>query len=148
LQRSLQEEQMGLFKNLMNKIFHASANAEAPEGLSKPHVVVTGVPTGAAAGAQPAASAATPAGPVDIAAVLDRMAAAHHEKLDWKHSIVDLMKLVGMDSSLAERKELAEDLKYTGDMHDSAKMNMWLHKEVMRKLAENGGKVPADLLQH
>jgi hypothetical protein len=141
---------MGLFKNMMNKIFHAGANAEAPEGLSKPHVVVTGVPTGTAqpAGAAAGANAATPAGPVDVAAVLDRMAAAHHEKLDWKHSIVDLMKLIGMDSSLAERKELAEDLKYTGDMHDSAKMNMWLHKEVMRKLAENGGKVPAELLSH
>jgi len=141
---------MGLFKNMMNKIFHASANAEAPEGLSKPHVVVTGVPAGGAqpAGAGAGAGAATAAGPVDVAAVLDRMAATHHEKLDWKHSIVDLMKLLGMDSSLAERKELAEDLKYPGDMHDSAAMNMWLHKEVMRKLAENGGKVPADLLAH
>ncbi|HEX8618307.1 MAG TPA: DUF3597 domain-containing protein, partial [Thermoanaerobaculia bacterium] len=70
------------------------------------------------------------------------------EKLDWKHSIVDLLKLLDMDSSLAERKELAADLNYTGDTNDSATMNMWLHKEVMRKLAENGGKVPADLLSH
>ena len=74
------------------------------------------------------------------------MAAKNSEKLDWKHSIVDLMKLVGMDSSLAARKELATDLHYTGDMSDSASMNMWLHKEVLRKLAENGGKVPAELL--
>jgi hypothetical protein len=87
-------------------------------------------------------------GPVDIEAILNRMAANHPEKLDWKHSIVDLMKLVGMDSSLAERKELAADLKYTGDTNDSATMNMWLHKEVMRKLAENGGRVPADLLNN
>jgi hypothetical protein len=58
------------------------------------------------------------------------------------------MKLVGMDSSLSERKELAADLHYTGDTNDSAKMNVWLHKEVMKKLAENGGKVPADLLSH
>ena len=74
------------------------------------------------------------------------MAAKNSEKLDWKHSIVDLMKLVGMDSSLAARKELATDLHYTGDMSDSASMNMWLHKEVLKKLSENGGKVPADLL--
>ncbi len=131
---------MGLFKNLMNKIFHATAYAErAPDARPNPPAA-TATPAG---GAQPAAQ-----GPVDVAAVLDQMAAAHHEKLDWRHSIVDLMKLVGMDSSLAERKELAADLKYTGDTNDSATMNMWLHKEVMRKLAENGGKVPAELLAH
>ena len=79
--------------------------------------------------------------------ILDKLAAANREKLDWKHSIVDLMKLVGMDSSLTARKELADDLNYTGDKSDSAKMNMWLHKEVMKKLAANGGKVPADLLK-
>ena len=73
------------------------------------------------------------------------MPASTPEKLDWRHSIVDLMKLVGMDSSLSARKELADDLHYTGDKSDSAKMNMWLHKEVMRKLAENGGNVPAEL---
>jgi len=135
---------MGLFKNLMNRIFHASGYAEAPPDARQPAAgnatpAATATPTG---GPQPAQ------GPVDIAAVLDRMAAANHEKLDWRHSIVDLMKLVGMDSSLAERKELAADLKYTGDTNDSASMNMWLHKEVMRKLAENGGTVPAELLAH
>jgi hypothetical protein len=149
---------MGLFSNLMNKIFHAGGNAEAPPDALKPGqsnesrvsaAERTGLPVGVAvpAGMQPGTSGATQA-PVDIAAVLDRMAASHSEKLDWKHSIVDLMKLVGMDSSLAERKELAADLKYTGDTSDSATMNMWLHKEVMRKLAENGGRVPADLLAH
>lgn len=136
---------MGLFKNLMYKIFHATGNAEAPPDARKPgESSATAKPAG---GAQPGAGA-TPQGPVDIAAVLDKMAAANHEKLDWRHSIVDLMKLVGMDSSLAERKELAADLKYTGDTNDSATMNMWLHKEVMHKLAENGGKVPAELLAH
>ena len=136
---------MGLFKNLMYKIFHAAGNAEAPPDARKPgESSATATPAG---GAQPGAGA-TPQGPVDIAAVLDKMAAANHEKLDWRHSIVDLMKLVGMDSSLAERKELAADLKYTGDTNDSATMNMWLHKEVMHKLAENGGKVPAELLAH
>lgn len=150
---------MGLFKNLMNKIFHAGANAEAPPDAWKPGTSNesrvqaaerTGLPVGVAApaGMQPGTPAGTPAGPVDIAAILDGLAAKNPEKLDWKHSIVDLMKLVGMDSSLAERKELAKDLNYTGDTNDSAKMNMWLHKEVMRKLAENGGKVPADLLSH
>jgi hypothetical protein len=78
--------------------------------------------------------------------VLTEMAKNHPEKLDWKKSIVDLMKLVGMDSSLSERKELAKELGYTGDMNDSAKMNVWLHKQVLRKLAENGGKVPQNLL--
>ena len=68
------------------------------------------------------------------------------EKLDWRKSIVDLMKLVDMDSSLASRKELAKDLNYSGDTSDSAKMNIWLHKEVIRKISENGGKVPQDLL--
>ncbi len=148
---------MGLFSKIMNKIFHAGANAEAPPDALRPgqsnesRVAAaerTGLPVGVAvpAGMQPGATAT--AAPVDVAAILDGMAAKHHEKLDWKHSIVDLMKLVGMDSSLAERKELAQDLHYTGDMNDSATMNMWLHKEVMRKLAENGGKVPADLLAH
>jgi hypothetical protein len=77
---------------------------------------------------------------------LNGLAAKNSEKLDWKHSIVDLMKLVGMDSSLAARKELAADLHYTGDTSDSAAMNIWLHKEVLKKLSENGGHVPADLL--
>ncbi|HKO57502.1 MAG TPA: DUF3597 domain-containing protein, partial [Thermoanaerobaculia bacterium] len=103
-----------------------------------------GVPVGMATPGAPGAVMPQ----VDVAAVLDRMAAGHHEKLDWKHSIVDLMKLVGMDSSIAARKELAADLHYTGDTNDSAKMNVWLHKEVMRKLAEHGGKVPADLMSH
>jgi hypothetical protein len=150
---------MGLFGTLMNKIFHAGANAEAPPDAFKPGQSSTesrveaaqrqGVPVAQATPGVPSGAPApvpTLAQNVDIAAVLDRLAAANKEKLDWKHSIVDLMKLVGMDSSLAERKELAAELHYTGDTSDSAKMNMWLHKEVLRKLAENGGKVPADLL--
>lgn len=146
---------MGLFSNLMNKIFRAGGNAEAPPDALKPGqsnesrvsaAERTGVPLGTSvpAGMQPGTAAQQ--GPVDVAAILNGMAANNKEKLDWKHSIVDLMKLLGMDSSLAERKELAAELKYPGDTNDSAKMNMWLHKEVMRKLAENGGKVPADLL--
>lgn len=140
---------MGLFKNILNKIFHAGGNAEAPHDAVQPGqsnesrvsaAARTGVPLGT--------GGVTTARTVDVAAILDGLAANNPEKLDWKHSIVDLLKLLGLDSSLAERKELAADLKYTGDTNDSATMNMWLHKEVMRKLAENGGKVPADLLSH
>ncbi len=146
---------MGLFSNLMNKIFHAAGNAEAPPDALKPGqskesrvaaAARQGVPVGQAVPNAPSATGV--AERVDVAAVLDKMASTHKEKLDWKHSIVDLMKLVGMDSSLGARKELAADLHYTGDTGDSAKMNVWLHKEVMKKLAENGGKVPADLLAH
>lgn len=148
---------MGLFKTLMTKIFHAGAVAEAPPDAAKPGQVPEsrvqaaarqGVPVAQAVPGAAAPAGAATASAVDVAATLDKMAASHGEKLDWKHSIVDLMKLVGMDSSLAARKELAADLHYTGDTNDSASMNMWLHKEVMRKLAENGGKVPADLLEH
>jgi hypothetical protein len=89
---------------------------------------------------------ATPPKPVDVTAILDGLAAKNPEKLDWKKSIVDLMKLVGMDSSFAARKELAKELHYTGDPNDSAAMNIWLHKQVLTKIAENGGKVPAGLL--
>lgn len=83
---------------------------------------------------------------VDVTAVLDGLAGKNPEKLDWRRSIVDLMKLVGIDSSLSARKELAKELNYSGDTGDSASMNIWLHKEVIKKLAANGGKVPADLL--
>lgn len=113
--------------------------------------------TPSATGAQPAtAPAATPpstvvpagpAKPVDVVAILDGLAAKNPEKLDWKKSIVDLMKLVGMDSSFKARKQLAQELNYTGDPNDSASMNIWLHKQVLIKLSENGGKVPEDLLR-
>lgn len=98
--------------------------------------------------AAPVAASAPAAAPqsVDVTAILDGLAAKSSEHLDWRKSIVDLLKLVGMDSSLSARKELATDLAYSGDEGDSATMNVWLHKEVIRKLAENGGKVPAELL--
>ena len=119
----------------------ASPGAQAPASMPS-----TSATTGA--GAQPVSAGATaPAKQVDVAAVLNAMAAKNPEKLDWKHSIVDLMKLVGMDSSLSARKELATDLHYSGDQNDSASMNIWLHKEVLMKLSENGGKVPPELLK-
>ena len=135
---------MGLFNTLMSKIFsHGASAAPATSGATAPSPAPA--PT-----SSPSAPAATPAPPpapaVDVAAILDGLAAKNSEKLDWKHSIVDLMKLVGMDSSLSARKELAQDLHYSGDMSDSAAMNMWLHKEVMKQLAANGGKVPQNLL--
>ena len=141
---------MGLFNTLMKKIFsHASAPAAATAPQSAPASTSSTTPASAPAPATPAATpaaASAPAQQVDVAATLNALAAKNAEKLDWKHSIVDLMKLVGMDSSLSARKELADDLQYTGYKSDSAKMNMWLHKEVLKKLSENGGKVPADLL--
>ncbi len=136
---------MGMFGNLMQKIFRTSAKAERPhDAAPPPGMGVPGASTGGAATATAPAGAAI--SEVDVAAVLDKLASENSQKLDWKHSIVDMMKLLDMDSSLSARKELATELNYTGDMNDSAKMNMWLHKEVMKKLAENGGKVPADLL--
>ncbi|MDQ3125201.1 MAG: DUF3597 domain-containing protein [Pseudomonadota bacterium] len=78
--------------------------------------------------------------PIDVAAVLDVM--NEGKGLNWRTSIVDLMKLTGMDSSLAERKELAGELGYTGDTSDSASMNIWLHKQVMQKIRDNGGRIP------
>ena len=86
-----------------------------------------------------------PATPVDVAAILSKLAASNKESLDWQKSIIDLMKLLNLNSSLAARKELADELHYSGDKNDSATMNIWLHKQVMQKLAENGGNVPDEL---
>ena len=135
---------MGLFNNLMSKIFgHAtSATATAPGAQTQS---ATAPEQQAQAPPAPAAAVAPPP-VVDVTAILNDLAKKNPEKLDWKRSIVDLMKLVGMDGSFAARKQLAEELHYTGDPNDSASMNIWLHKEVLRKLAENGGKVPQELL--
>lgn len=145
---------MGIFNNLMSKIFsHAGQPAPASGTTTAASgTAASGAPTAAtpgAGGSAPAAGqpAAAPRPTVDVAQVLDGLAAKNSEKLDWKHSIVDLLKLVGMDSSLGARKTLASELHYTGDTNDSATMNQWLSKEVIRKMAENGGKVPADLMK-
>ena len=141
---------MGLFNNLMSKIFgHAApaTTASASQAAAAAPAAGGSPQTPAATGSSAPPPAAAPAAqPVDVAAVLNDMAKKNPEKLDWRRSIVDLMKLVGMDSSLAERKQLATELHYTGDPNDSASMNVWLHKEVLKKLAENGGKVPQELL--
>ncbi|MEP9378990.1 DUF3597 domain-containing protein [Aquabacter sp. CN5-332] len=135
---------MSVFGRIMSTIFGQSANAATPAAGTEAQAPAGGATAGAASSA-PSAPAGGKADAVDVAAVLDGLAAKNKEKLDWKHSIVDLMKLLDIDSSLAARKELAKELNYSGDTGDSATMNVWLHKQVLRKLAENGGKVPADL---
>ena len=134
------ENLVGLFNNLMSKIFgHAAPAAASTSGAQ-----ASAAPASGATAPAPAPAAPVPV--VDVAVILNGLAAKNPEKLDWKRSIVDLMKLVGMDSSLGARKQLATELHYTGDQNDSASMNIWLHKEVLRKLSENGGKVPPELL--
>ena len=120
----------------------ATASGESHHASAAP--MASAAPTAAPQQQQPAPTHATPA-QVDVAAVLDKLAKEAGEKLDWRRSIVDLMKLVKLDSGLAARKTLAKELSYTGDTKDSATMNMWLHKQVMAKLAQNGGKLPDDL---
>jgi len=136
---------MGLLNNLMSKIFgHASsAPATAPGAQTQS----AAAPEQEAQAPVAPAPAAAPPPVVDVTSILNDLAKKNPERLDWKRSIVDLMKLVGMDSSFAARKQLAAELHYSGDPNDSAAMNIWLHKEVMKKLAENGGKVPQELLR-
>jgi 3-oxoacyl-ACP reductase-like protein len=137
---------MSVLDSLMGKILGHSAREEAAKENAAAAAARPAAP--AAPAAAPAASASGTAAPpvVDVELVLETKAAGTSQKLDWRHSIVDLMKLVGMDSSLANRRALAQELGYTGDTNDTAAMNVWLHKQVLRKLSENGGRVPADLL--
>ncbi|EKS28133.1 DUF3597 domain-containing protein [Afipia felis] len=120
---------MSIFSKIMGAIFGTtSAQAAEPAG-----------------GAGSAGAGAPAAQTVDVAPILDAAVKAKGEKLEWRTSIVDLMKALDIDSSLAARKELAKELNYTGDTNDSASMNIWLHKQVMDKLAANGGKLPPDI---
>ncbi len=126
---------MSIFGKIMSAIFGSKAGA-APAG------------GGAATGSGSAAGSSAPAAPaqsVDVAPILDKAVAGKGEKLAWRTSIVDLMKALDIDSSLTARKELAKELGYTGDTNDSASMNVWLHKQVMIKLAANGGKLPPEI---
>ena len=146
---------MSIFGKIASAIFgiHPASAAEAEKMPDAPAATPAAKGAAAATSTAPAASAAPAAvAPmakaavvVDVAAVLDGIKAKQSEALDWRKSIVDLMKLLKLDSSLSARKELASELHYTGDMGDSASMNVWLHKQVMTKLAENGGVVPAEL---
>lgn len=134
---------MSIFARIKDAIFGASAKAApAPAPSAAPKPTATAAPKPAA---PPASTPPTPAAPVDVEAVLQQLAANQKQQLNWRTSIVDLMKLVGLDSSLENRKELARELGYKGDTSDSAAMNIWLHKQVMTQLAAHGGKVPAEL---
>jgi hypothetical protein len=129
---------MSIFGKIMSAIFGSHASATPAGGASAP----AGGGGGTAAAPAPASY---PAKTVDVAPILDKAVAAKHEKLEWRTSIVDLMKALDIDSSLAARKELAKELGYTGDTNDSASMNVWLHKQVMSKVAANGGKLPPEI---
>jgi hypothetical protein len=130
---------MSIFGKIMSAIFGTKADA-APTGGA---TAGTGSTAGSTTTGSPAPTA--PAQSVDVAPILDKAVAAKGEKLAWRTSIVDLMKALDIDSSLAARKELAKELGYTGDSNDSAVMNIWLHKQVMVKLAANGGKLPPEI---
>jgi hypothetical protein len=125
---------MSIFGKIMSGIFGTKADAATPAGTTAPGGSTTA----------PSAAGST-AVSVDVAPILDKAVAAKKEKLEWRTSIVDLMKSLDIDSSLAARKELAKELNYSGDTNDSASMNIWLHKQVLTKLAANGGRLPADL---
>ena len=130
---------MGLFGTILEKLGLGKSTAQAAPQAN---------PAPASAAPQPAATAPPKAmAAVDVVAKLESLAASHKEKLNWKTSIVDLLKLLGLDSSLAARKELATELRCPAEkMGDSAQMNMWLHKTVLQKLADNGGNIPKELL--
>ena len=134
---------MSIFGTIMSAIFgsHASATPASGGAATSSSTAASGPSAGSAAGS----SSASPAQTVDVAAIVDEAAAASGEKLAWRTSIVDLMKALKIDSSLTARKELAKELGYTGDTNDSATMNIWLHKQVMAKLAANGGKLPPEI---
>lgn len=129
---------MSILGKILGGVFRkkeATPAAPAPEAAAP---TPAPAPTTAAAAPQPAAE-------VDVAGILDFMNEQRAQKLNWRTSIVDLMKLIGLESSLAERKELADELGYTGDKSDSASMNIWLHKQVIQKIRDNGGQLPTDL---
>jgi len=143
---------VSVFGSIMSKIFghgQAAAQTAGTQAAAPASPDAQGSATAQSTAASPArpddAQPAAGRQPVDVEAILTEMASKNPQKLDWRHSIVDLMKLLGLDSSLEARKQLAQELNYSGSTSDSAAMNIWLHKQVMQKLAENGGKVPEDL---
>lgn len=133
---------MSLLGSIVSKILHpfgGGASSAVPEQAP------ADAPAASTADAPATTGSTGTSEPVDVEAVLNDMAAKNGQTLNWRTSIVDLMKLLGLDSSLHARQQLADELHYTGDKNDSATMNVWLHKQVIKKLEENGGKVPADL---
>ncbi|WP_024518842.1 DUF3597 domain-containing protein [Bradyrhizobium sp. Tv2a-2] len=139
---------MSIFGRIMGAVFGSHASAATPAAPTGGGTSGGGAPASSAPAARTAAPAAAPIAPpqsVDVAAIMDKAVAAHHEKLEWRTSIVDMMKALDIDSSLAARKELAKELGYTGDTNDSASMNVWLHKQMMAQLAAHGGKLPPEI---
>ena len=161
---------MGVFDRIKDAIWGKQQTSTPPVRVASANAAPSATPSSpqptaapSAPAAQPRTDVQAPAAPrqpapasqgagqtqssesVDVAAILDAAVKSSGQKLDWRRSIVDLMKALDLDSSLSHRKELAKELNYTGDTNDSATMNVWLHKALMKKLAENGGKVPPDL---
>jgi hypothetical protein len=134
---------MSIFGKIMSAILGSSASATPASAPSASGGAAAS--TGSSSATASSAATAAPAQTIDVASIVDKAATASGEKLEWRTSIVDLMKALKIDSSLAARKELAKELGYTGDMNDSASMNIWLHKQVMAKLAANGGKLPPEI---
>jgi hypothetical protein len=132
---------MSIFGKIMSAILGSKASATPASADAS----AGGATSSTAGTAAPSSAPAAPAQSVDVAAIVDKAAAAKGEKLQWRTSIVDLMKALDIDSSFNARKELAKELGYTGDSNDSATMNIWLHKQVMVKLAANGGKLPPEI---
>lgn len=142
---------MGFFSKILEKLGIGDAKAgQAPEQTAAADTSAQAAPTSVSTTASPSAPAPTPSAAVpvtDVVAQLEQKAAANPQKLNWRTSIVDLLKLLDLDSSLAARKELATELGCPSElMSDSAQMNMWLHKTVLARIAQNGGNIPQDLL--
>jgi hypothetical protein len=138
---------MGLLATLLGKILGKGTPSTQSTAASGAQPPPTGGSTPPVVAASPPAGASAPAPVVDVTAILDGLASKGSEKLDWRNSIVDLMKLVGMDSSHSARIELAKELHYAGSTGDSATMNIWLHQQVIKQIAANRGKVPQELLK-
>ena len=136
---------MSILGRIIGSIF-GRAEAAPATAMGGAKEAISGAAASVAAAASAAAEPVKALSAVDLVALMESKAAAAGQPLNWRTSIVDLMKLLNLDSSLGARKELATELGYTGDLNDSATMNIWLHKQVMKKVAENGGTVPADLL--
>jgi hypothetical protein len=127
---------MSIIGKIMSAIFDQAGTTPADEGVP--------VSTSASTTSPPTAPAAPPRS-VEIAPILDKAVAAKEEQLEWRTSIVDLMKALDIDAGRATRQQLAKELGYTGDANDSASMNVWLHKEVMEKLAASGARLPPEI---
>src|SRR5215475_4819732 len=143
---------MSVFGSIVSAIFGskhaASVTAAAGSSAPSPSAGTAAAASAPSAGTSPGSAAAKPISKADVEAILAKLADEQDEDYDWKRSIVDLMKLLKLDSGLGARKQLAQELGYTGALDGSAEMNVWLHKQVMTKLAESGGQVPESLRHH